>query len=357
MPGVSKNRSSLIYSVLLAGLILSSGAWGQTAPRPKQSEVIALEPAAVGPDYQVQGEYIGVLTAADGTTQPMGAQVVAIGAGAFRAFLLPGGLPGAGWDNGARFIAQGKTQGDDTRLQSVDGRGYSGTVSGTTLSGQNDKGEKFALKKTMRASLTLNAPPPSGALVLFNGRDVKAWRQGRIERGGVLSAMLHPGVKRVGEGPVTQRAFKDFHAHIEFRLPFKPYGRGQSRCNSGVCPQNRYEIQVLDTFGYGLGNQTAEGDVCGDLAGQSPAALDMCFPPLSWQTYDIEFHAAHYNAAGHKTQNARVTVKLNGVVIQKDATLRGSTPLMQPEGPQPGPLMLQDHGSPVVFRNIWLVEK
>lgn len=353
---VSKPVASLICCALLAGLIVPE-AWSQTPSHPKPGEVIATEPEAAGPDFQIQGEYVGTLTVADGTTQPFGAQVVAIGAGAFRAFLLPGGLPGAGWDNGAKFIVQGKTQDEETVLQSVAGQGYSATISGDTLTGQNDKGEKLALQKTLRASPTLNAPPPPGALVLFNGTDLKAWRQGRMERGKVLSAMLQAGVKRVGAGPITRRDFKDCTLHIEFRLPFKPYGRGQGRCNSGVCLQDRYEIQVLDTFGYGLGNKTAEGDVCGDIAGQSPAALNMCLPPLSWQTYDIEFHAARYNAAGHKVQNAHVTVKLNGVVIQKEARLKSSTPIMQPEGPQAGPLMLQDHGSPVVFRNIWLVAK
>lgn len=359
--------------ILLAGLIVIyllysvTRARAETTPTPTKptpanaakpvGEFVALEPEEAGPDFKLQGEYIGDLINVAGIRQKFGAQVVAIGSGAFRAYLLAGGLPGAGWNGTSKWVVQGRTEGDKTILKSYDGKGYSITVNGDSITGQTAKGEKLELIKIVRESPTLGATPPDGALVLFNGTDLTQWRQGRMDDRNLLAAMLNPNVKRIGAGPVTKQSFKDFFLHLEFRLPFKPLARSQGRGNSGVCPQNRYEIQVLDTFGSGLGIKTAEGDVCGDIFEKAPALVNMCLPPLAWQTYDIDFQAARYDKAGKKIKNARATIKLNGVVIQQNQEINGATHLMQPESPQAAPLMLQDHGSPVFFRNIWTVPK
>jgi len=104
---------------------------------------------------------------------------------------------------------------------------------------------------------------------------------------------------------------------------------------------------------------TPVGDVCGEVYRQSPALLDMSFPPLAWQTYDIDFVAARYNGAGTKTANARATVRLNGVVVHDQRELTGPTGQTNhgdAESPEPGPLVLQDHETPVFYRNIWIVE-
>ncbi|MBV9467883.1 MAG: DUF1080 domain-containing protein [Abitibacteriaceae bacterium] len=369
-------QQKLLYSISiisLVGLIMLYSLWPLTAaraattPNPQNStsastvkyngEFVALEPETAGPDFKLQGEYVGTLTAMGSTPQKFAAQVVAIGSGAFRAYLLPGGLPGAGWDGTSKWVVQGRTEGDKTTLQSYDGKGYSITINGDSITGQTAKGEKLELNKIVRESPTVGAPPPTGALVLFNGTDLTQWRQGRMDERKLLAAMLNPQVKRIGAGPLTKKGFKDFFLHVEFRLPFKPLARSQGRSNSGVCLQNRYEIQVLDTFGSGLGIKTAEGDVCGDIFAKAPAQVNMCLPPLSWQTYDIDFQAARFDKTGKKIKNARATIKLNGVVVQNNQEINGSTHLMQPESPQDGPLMLQDHGSPVFFRNIWLVPK
>jgi hypothetical protein len=131
-----------------------------------------------------------------------------------------------------------------------------------------------------------------------------------------------------------------------------PSARGQGRGNSGVYIQSRYECQVLDSFGL-----EGENNECGAIYTIAKPAVNMCFPPLSWQTYDIDFTAARYGDHSNKTRNARVTIKHNGIVIHQNLELSSSTPGQHPEGPEHDSLFLQNHGNPVVFRNIWVVDR
>ena len=131
-----------------------------------------------------------------------------------------------------------------------------------------------------------------------------------------------------------------------------PTARGQGRGNSGIYVQGRYELQVLDSFA--LGGQNNE---CGGIYSISEPIVNMCLPPLVWQTYDIDFVAARYDNSGEKIQNASVTVGHNGVLIHDDLELTHGTPGRHPEGPEPEALFLQDHGNSVVFRNIWVYPK
>jgi len=153
-------------------------------------------------------------------------------------------------------------------------------------------------------------------------------------------------------GCKSKQSFTNFEAHVEFLLPFKPLARGQERGNSGVYLQDRYEVQVLDSFGL-----KGENNECGGIYSQAKPAVNICFPPLTWQTYDIDFTAAKFDESGTKTKNAVVTIKHNGVTIHDNLELKGPTPSGAKETPSGGPLQLQGRGNPVFFQNIWVLPK
>jgi len=301
----------------------------------------------VDADFAVQGEYVGDLTSADGAKQKLGAHIIACGKGAFHSVFYPGGLPGEGWDGKTRIekvpAKEGnvpvdtKTEGDKTVVDSV----YKAAISGEVITGQTDKGGKFELKKVLRKSPTLELKPPPGALVIFDGTSLDQVANGRMTEDKLLQEDVY-SKEKLGSGTL----------HVEFRSPYVPMARGQGRGNSGVYMQSRYETQILDSFGLeGLHNE------CGGIYSVKAPDVNMCFPPLSWQTYDIEFTAAQYDG-GKKTKNAAVSVKHNGVQIHKYVDVPHSTTASpKPEGPDPAPLYLQGHGNPVRFRTVWFVEK
>ncbi len=287
-----------------------------------------LEPTTAGPDYAIQGEYAS-------TEPPFGAQVIARGDGAFEAVLYRGGLPGDGWDGSPRIATAGERK-TDGRLR-LTGAG-SLTLVGTALVGAGPDGETLRLARVERESPTTGAPPPPGAHVVFDGSGTTAV-DGAMDDRGFLQA-----------GATSRESFGDGQIHLEFRTPFTPEGSGQGRGNSGVYLQNRYEVQVLDSFGL-----TEKDNDCGGIYKVSAPAVNMSFPPLRWQTYDIDFAAARFDAEGNKTTSARVTVRHNGVIIQDDVEIPGPTGNGASEDPSAGPLYLQDHWNPVVYRNVWVL--
>ena len=332
-------------------------------PKPKKVDntkhnIVFVDPTQAGIDYQLQGEYEGVAGAAK-----WGAQVVANGDGDFHAVFEPGGLPGAGWDGKTRYESDGKLDGDTVvfkptdKFTTGDGHkapelvfkpGFDATISHETLSGKTDAGEAFELKHTVRRSPAEGARPPEGAIVLFDGSNVDAFNGTKILRSGFMNGFMK-------EGGETKQKFTDFTLHVEFHLPFRPFAHSQERGNSGVILQHRYEIQVLDSFGLkGMDNE------CGGIYTKTAPVVNMCYPPLSWQTYDIDFTAARYEN-GVKKSNPVVTVKHNGVLIHDKVAIDGLTGGDIKEDPneavQSGPVYLQDHGNPVAFRNVWIVEK
>jgi hypothetical protein len=154
------------------------------------------------------------------------------------------------------------------------------------------------------------------------------------------------------EGATSKQKFQSYTIHLEFCLPFEPAKRGQGRGNSGYYAQGRYEVQILDSFG--LPPKTNE---CAAIYGVAAPTLPMCYPPLTWQTYDVDFTAAEYKD-GKKVKNARMSVRHNGIEVHKDVEVpQATTAAPVGEGPEPGPVYLQNHGNPVRFRNIWVVEK
>lgn len=292
-----------------------------------------------GPDFATQGEYSGEIKTDDGKTK-VGVQVIAMGGGKFRAVGYMGGLPGDGWDRSPKVTVDGQAENGVTKFTVNDG---GGVLKDGVIAVQDSGGNKLGeLKRVIRQSPTLGMKPPEGAVVLFDGTNADQFENGQITEDKLLM-----------QGVTSKRKFQSCQVHIEFRIPFQPLASGQGRGNSGCYLQGRYEVQMLDSFGL-----EGKHNECGGIYTIKDPDVNMCLPPLSWQTYDIDYTAATYDGAGKKTKDATATVKHNGVVIHQDVKLDHATtaaPLQ--EGPEPGPLYLQDHGNPVRYRNIWVVEK
>jgi hypothetical protein len=194
-------------------------------------------------------------------------------------------------------------------------------------------------------------PPPPDAVALFNGGDLSGWA--RRGSGAPARWKAADGVMEVvpGTGDIhTTRDFTDFQLHVEFNVPYMPNAHGQARGNSGVYLQASYEIQVLDSYGL-----NSKNDDCGAVYGQTPPMVNACRPPEEWQTYDILFHAPRFDAAGQMVEKARVSVLQNNRWIQDNVAIDGPTRAsMERDVRQPGPIMLQDHGSRVIYRDIWI---
>ncbi|MHC5004754.1 MAG: 3-keto-disaccharide hydrolase [Planctomycetota bacterium] len=202
-------------------------------------------------------------------------------------------------------------------------------------------------------SPTLGAPPPAGegTVVLFDGSEWTGWRQ----RDGAPSqwAVQPDGSVLVNKGDaITERHFRDFQLHLEFFCPEMPGRTGQSRSNSGVYLHGRYEVQVLNSHG-----DPPLPDGCGAIYGVAPPLINASTPPGRWQTYDIVFRAPRLDEQGELREPARITVLQNGLVIQNNVIVPGSTRASLASSIVPeGPILLQDHGDPVRYRNIWLRE-
>ncbi len=315
----------------LATALTTQAADADKPAKPKAETYLTVETA--GPDYLLQGEYRS-------DTGKNAAHVIALGNDTFRMVFYPGGLPGAGWT---------KVAPKPVELKRVDGKIHFKEEGGQEIE-LSREGLKMTLpglgaallKRVERKSPTLGAKAPAGATILFaEGKGVDEWSGGHLDERGLLAA-----------GCTTKKKFQNYTLHCEFFLPFKPLGRGQDRGNSGVYMQDRYELQVLDSFGL-----KGENNECGGIYTKAKPAVNMCFPPLVWQTYDIDFEAAKFDADGKKTKNAVITVKHNGVVIHDNFEINGPTGGGKPETAQPGPIQLQGHGNPVFYRNIWIVEK
>ena len=302
-------------------------------------------------DFTFQGEYAGEASI-DGQPLRLGIQVVALGDGAFDVVAYPGGLPGAGWSQPNKVVGKGTRIDRDNAsvvvLEGVDWTGQKrrGEIRGGAVVMLGDDGGVVAsFSKVERKSPTLGAEPPPGAIVIFDGAgpidETKTLVSPRVTDDGLLM-----------EGVTTADSFGDARWHVEFCLPYQPKDRGQARGNSGAYVAGAYEVQMLDSFGL-----EGKNNECGGVYSVAAPSVNMCLPPLSWQTYDIDFTAPRFDD-GKKIADPRMTVRHNGVVIQDDVAV----PKITPGGPQKheqptGPLHLQNHGNPVRYRNIWVLPK
>lgn len=252
--------------------------------------------------------------------------------GRFYLSMYEGGLPGGGWDGGE---ITHKWVDADAIKQML--RGWQRVVRSDSVTGRK---------------------APEDALVLFDGTGTQHWRNGEIDPGGFLKA-----------GTRTKRKFRDFRLYLEFLIPLKPFPpiSHPHRGNSGVFALGAYEVQIADTFALDP-SPKAWIDIpqlkpvetwCGGIYGVRAARVNMCLPPLSWQSMEIEFRAARF-AEGEKVTPATMSVVHNGVTIHKNETLPQGTG-GGPQGPRQevpeGSIVLQDHGSPNLFRNIWIVPR
>ena len=294
----------------------------------------------------------------------LAAQVIPRGNGRYRINLLPQ------FDTRVEPLAIVEGRMVDATL-SFDQDGWKGVAKADRLTiakpgtGQN---ESIVLKRVLRPSPRVGAKPPDGAIVLFDGTGFENWdvQAKRVPADRITWKLVDDFMRvtpidpktRAGHSLVTKRKFKDFRLHFEFRLPLMADKTGQARANGGLVFEdvNWYEVQVLDSYGLeGLDNE------CGGIYKVGAPAINMCRPPLIWQTYDIEYHAPRYDSAGNRTKPGRISVIHNGVTIHNDVELPDSEKAERrrkadPTGVNAGRIILHYHKDPVEYRNIWLEE-
>lgn len=198
---------------------------------------------------------------------------------------------------------------------------------------------------------------PSDAIILFDGTDLSSWEG---ERGGSEATwIVENGILTVnpGTGGIrTKQSFGDIQIHLEWRSPSQVKGDGQERGNSGIYIMNKYEVQILDSYE----NKTYTNGQAASIYKQSPPLVNVTSPPGEWNIYNIIFTAPQFNEGGMLISPAEVTVIHNGVVVQNNFKIRGSTQYTgiphYTAHEKELPIYLQDHGSPVSFRNIWVRE-
>jgi len=293
------------------------------------------------------------------------AQVIPRGGGNYQINLLPE------FDVKCRPLAvvTALATGDTLRFEQD---GWSGQAKDDRMTGTmpgNGQPRAFELKRVIRQSPTVGTKPPEGAVVLFDGSGFDEWevQAGRNSPAEVAWELCEDFMRvtpvdkqtRAGHSLITKRAFRDFRMHFEFRLALMADKTGQARSNGGLVfgDANWYEVQVLDSYGLeGLDNE------CGGIYKVAAPSVNMCRPPLMWQTYDIEYHAPRYDADGKRTRPGRITVRHNGVPIHQDVELPDSPRAEQrrkdnPDSIPTGRIILHYHKDPVEYRNIWLVER
>lgn len=305
----------------------------------KAQRIALTQPPTDDWDYELMGEFVGVITTAENQVEPLGLQLRPTGGNNFEALQFIGGLPGQ--------------EGFKNQVLSLVGRRYEDymVLSGGPWAIMVEKGfcaildrqgkTVGRLERIERGSPTMGARPPAEAIVLFDGSNTDQFLNAKVTTDGLLMA-----------GADVRPMIQDFFLHLEFRVPYMPNSDNQARGNSGCYLHSRYEVQILDSFG-----QLPQFNGASSLYRTKAPDLNMSFPPLVWQTYDIIFTAPRWAADRSKIRNARLTVWHNGVKTQDDVEIPNKTGAGQEEEPSLLPIRLQDHRDPVVYRNIWIVDR
>lgn len=331
------NKSWITFSAFFLSVVLSLSA---SAQENALTRIALTEAPKNDADYSLMGEFVGPISVGENKYAPLGLQIRPIGNGLFEALQYTGGLPGQKtFAKKDPLKLVGTRSGD---LLILSGGPWAIFVEKDGCLIVDRKGNKVGrLERIKRGSPTMGAKAPAGATVLFDGSGTDQFTSARMTEDGLLM-----------EGADTLPMFQDFNLHVEFRLPYMPNSEGQKRGNSGCYLQSRYEVQVLDSFA-----TTPVFNGCSALYRFKSPDLNMCLPPLQWQTYDIKFTAPRWGADGKKIRNARITVWQNGVKTQDDVELPNKTGAGKVEEPTLLPIRFQNHSDPVRFRNIWIVDR
>ena len=375
---------SLIRLVGLAGLVLALGSDGVVADVLDAAGMEAakrlFDPASVGVELKLQGEYLG----GDGASR-VGVQVVARGDRMFHALVLQGGLPGDGWDGGRYgLLESGVLEGDRVEFRSAGDDGATATLDlkGLTL---RRAGSELALRRVDRKSATLGMRAPKGGVVLFGaGRDGMEAFEARKDIEGMTAPTMYEG--QMMAGAVTKQRFKDLTLHVEFMTGWEPENIPWRRADAGIYLMSRYEVAVGDSFGFDFDLTGSAGPVsprlfceklkasrfpvltgarlqgaprvCGSVFTYPSKVPNACLPPLVWQTFDIDFTAPRFGADGKKQSDAVLSVRLNGHQTVDKQTVARPTPhgFKGPEEAD-GPIWFEAFGRRVLYRNVWVLER
>jgi hypothetical protein len=333
-------QNSLLFPLLLMLLFPGAVHADDTASAAEATEANAT-PTIAKPDLDqaMLGEFAGPVTTAPNKYQPLALQIRPMGNDRFEALQYTGGLPGEHTHRRQSVALIGKRSGDFLVLS---GGPWAIFVEKDHCLLLDREGQRVGrLERVVRTSPTEGAPPPKDAIVLFDGSGTDQFSKASMTEDGLLM-----------QGADVKQMFQDFNLHLEFRLPYMPTGRDQGRANSGVYLQSRYEVQILDSFAT---KPVFNG--CAALYRFRQPDVNMCFPPLVWQTYDIIFTAPRWASDGAKMRNGQVTVWHNGVKVHDNVELADKTGAGKTEEPLLLPIRFQDHGNPVRFRNIWIVDR
>jgi len=310
----------------------------QLFKRPDKGPALT-KPPTDDPNFALMGEFIGEIDSGEQGTQRLGLQIRHVGGDEFDALSFIGGLPGQDEHQDQPMRMIGLRSKDFVVLS---GGPWAIFVEADSCMILDRRGEKIGrLERIKRTSPTLGARPPEESVVLFDGDGVEQFMPGKMTDDGLLE-----------EGALVKPMFQDFNLHLEFRLPYMPEAGDQARGNSGVYLQSRYECQILDSFA-----QAAVFNGCGALYKFRAPDVNMCLPPLVWQTYDIQFTAPRWAADGTKLRDAHITSWLNGVKVHDNVAVPNKTGAGKEEAPTLLPIRLQDHGDPVRFRNVWVIDR